>query len=107
MGITTSTPTKKDPFSFLIGPSRSNLLEIDPIPPLPWNSFLFPSFWYISKTEETLPPYLAGIPPLYNLRFLIASGLKTEKNPNKCEELNTLASSNRIKFYLRPMNIKS
>ena len=53
----------------------------------------------MSRTEEILPPYLAGIPPLYSFTSLIASGLNTEKKPNKCEELKTMASSKRIKFW--------
>ena len=67
----------------MIGPSKSNLLATIPIPPVPLNLFLFPSRWYISSTLETRPPYRAGIPPLYSLRSLIASGLNTEKKPNK------------------------
>jgi len=69
------------------------------MPPVNLKSLLFPSFWYISSTEDNLPPYFEGIPPLNNLTSLITSGLKTEKNPNTCEELKTIASSNRIKFW--------
>lgn len=36
--------------------------------------------------------------PLNNFTSFTASGLKTEKNPNKWEELNMIASSKRIKF---------
>ncbi len=32
----------------------------------------------------------------------MASGLKTEKKPKTCEELNIVASSNRIKFWSAP-----
>ena len=38
---------------------------------------------YISKTDDNLPPYSAGIPPFIILISLIASALNTEKNPNK------------------------
>ena len=37
----------------------------------------------MSITEDNLPPYLAGKPPLTNLVELIASELNTEKKPNR------------------------
>ena len=52
----------------------------------------------MSKTEESLPPYEEGTPPLYNSKFLIASALKTEKNPNKCDALYTVVLSNKMSF---------
>ncbi|MNE49462.1 hypothetical protein D3C80_1439820 [compost metagenome] len=39
---------------------------------------------------------------MYNFKSLIASGLKTEKKPKTCEELNIVASSNKIKFWSAP-----
>ena len=36
---------------------------------------------------------------MYNFTFLITSGLNTEKKPNKWDELKTIASSNKIKFW--------
>ena len=51
------------------------------------NFFLFPSFDTISRTEEILPPYRLGIPPLYNVTSFIISEFTAEKNPKKCEEL--------------------
>ena len=53
----------------------------------------------MSNTEDNLPPYFEGIPPLNNLTSFITSGLKTEKNPNTCEELKTIASSKRMRFW--------
>lgn len=53
----------------------------------------------IISTEETRPPNLVGIPPLNNFKSLIASGLKTEKNLNKCDELKIMASSQRIRYW--------
>ena len=69
-------------FPFWIGPSTRNLLEIAPIPPLNETFWLLPSFWYTSKTDDNLPPYEDGIPPLNNLTSFIASELKTENKPN-------------------------
>ena len=40
-----------------------------------------------SKIEDNLPPYLAGMLLLYKVKSLMASGLKAEKKPNKCEVL--------------------
>jgi len=53
------------------------------IPALPKNSFLLPSFEPISSTDEILPPYLPGIPPLYKVTSLIISELTAEKKPKK------------------------
>ena len=41
----------------------------------------------ISRTEESLPPYSAGMPPFIILMSLIASALKTEKKPKRCAAL--------------------
>ena len=58
-----------------------------------WNEIL-PNFIFnikyeelISNTEAKRPPYCAGIPPFIRLISFIASALKTEKKPNKCEAL--------------------
>ena len=75
--------TKKEVLSFTIGPSNVNLEEINPMEPSPWNFFMFPSFILISITEESLPPYLAGNPPLMSFVDCMASALKTEKKPNR------------------------
>src|SRR5690606_15711685 len=90
--------TKKDPDSLNNGPSTANLLEINPMPPVRLRFLLFPSFWRTSNTDDTRPPNLAGISPLYNLISLMASLLKTEKKPKKCEVLYIMASSNSTKF---------
>ena len=73
----------KEVLSLIIGPSRDILDAIKPMEPCPWNFFIFPSFILISITDDNLPPYLAGKPPLTNLVELIASELNTEKKPNK------------------------
>ena len=44
---------------------------------------LLPSFILISNIDDNLPPYLAGIPPLYNFKSFTASGLKTDKKHGK------------------------
>ena len=62
-----------------MGPSNVKRLNNKPIPPCPENFLSFPSRWRTSITEESRPPYLAGIPPLYKVTSLMASGLKTEK----------------------------
>ena len=69
------------------------------MPALPANSFLFPSFDPISRTEEILPPYRLGIPPLYNVTSFIMSELTAEKKPKKCEELYIGAPYSRIRFW--------
>ena len=89
----------KEDLSLTIGDSSVSLLKIVPTPPDNCTFFLFPSFILISRIDEILPPYLDGIPPLYSFRSLTASGLKTDKNPSRCEELYTGASSNRTKFW--------
>ena len=58
-----------------------------PIPPCTAKFFLFPSFNLTSKIEDKRPPYFAFIPPLKSFTSFTASGLKTEKKPNKCDEL--------------------
>jgi len=45
----------------------------------------------MSRTEESLPPYSAGIPPLIIFISLMASALKTEKNPKRWAALYTTA----------------
>jgi hypothetical protein len=52
----------------------------------------------MSRTEDSLPPYSAGIPPLIIFISFIASALNTEKNPKRCAALYTTASSSSIKF---------
>ena len=69
--------------SFTIGASIANLLNINPTPPFTANFLLLPSFILTSKIEDSLPPYLAGIPPLYSFTSLTASGLNTEKKPKR------------------------
>ena len=71
----------KDVLSFMIGPSKVSLEDTKPIVASPLNLFIFPSFISICKTEESLPPYLAGKPPFVRRTVLIASALKTEKRP--------------------------
>ena len=79
--------TMREPLPFLKGVSYVSLLDKLPIPPVMCLSFLLPSLVFISKTDEILPPYLAGILPLYNSASFVMSELKTEKKPNKCEAL--------------------
>ena len=64
-----------------------NREKITPIPPFTSNFFAFPSFIFTSKMDEARPPYIEGIPPLNNFTSFTASGLKTEKKPNKWDEL--------------------
>jgi len=57
------------------------------IPALPENSFRLPSDDPMSRTDDILPPYRLGMPPLYNVTSFIMSELTAEKNPKKWEEL--------------------
>ena len=66
-----------------MGDSRVNLLKIEPIPPDTTVFLLLPSFILISKIDDSLPPNLDGIPPLYNFKSFTASGLKTDKKPKR------------------------
>ena len=70
-----------------MGASINKREEIKPRPPEALNFFRFPSFIFMSITEESLPPYSAGIPPFIRFISFSASELNTEKNPNKCEAL--------------------
>ncbi len=56
-----------------------NLEAIKPIPASTCNLFRLPSFMLMSTTEDNLPPYCAGIPPLMSETFLIASEVKKEE----------------------------
>ena len=94
--------TRNDSLSSIMGPSTANLLNMAPTPPSTLNFLGLPSFSLTSNIEERRPPYLAGIPPLISFTSLTASGLKTEKKPNKCEELYTGASSSKTKFWSIP-----
>ena len=82
-----------------IGPSKVSLEATNPMAPSPWNSFWFPSFKLISRTEDNLPPYLAGNPPLMSLTSLMASALNTEKNPKRWLALYTGTPSRSIRFW--------
>ena len=82
----------------MIGPSRVNLDETRPKVKSPLSSFEFPSFISICKTDESLPPNLAGKPPFVKLTDFIASALKTEKIPPICDALYTGTPSSKIKF---------
>jgi hypothetical protein len=84
--------------SFINGPSIFKCVVIGLIPTLPANSLLFPSFDSISRTEDILPPYLLGIPPLYRVTSFIISELTDEKNPKKWVELYTGAPYSSIRF---------
>ncbi len=70
------------------GPSRLNLLVNGPIPPEPPILSVLPSFGVTCRTEDNLPPKLAGMPALYNSTPCTISEFTDEKNPNKCEGLN-------------------
>ena len=69
--------------SFIIGPSTDICVVIGLIPALPANSFLFPSFDPISRTEEILPPYRLEFLLYINVTSFIISELTAEKNPKK------------------------
>ena len=73
--------------SLMIGASRVKRLDTVPMPPVAANFFTFPSFSRTSRIEESRPPYCAGMPPFSSFTSLTASGLNTEKKPNKCDEL--------------------
>ena len=66
-----------------MGASTVNLEDNKPMPTSALGSCLLPSFIFISKTEDNLPPNLAGNPPLYKSILFKASPLNSEKNPNK------------------------
>ena len=65
----------------MIGPSIVSFEETSPMDASPVIFLALPSFILISKTDDNLPPYSAGIPPLISLTSLIASPLKTETKP--------------------------
>ena len=77
----------KEPLFLTIGPSTVKREEIAPIPPVTLNCLLFPSFMFTSRTEESLPPKLAGIPPFVSVTLFTASELNTEKKPKRCAAL--------------------
>src|SRR5690606_32958512 len=56
--------TMNELFSFRIGPASIMRLAMDPMPPVPSYSRLFPSFVLTSSIDERRPPNRAGIPPL-------------------------------------------
>ena len=69
--------------SLINGASMEIREKITPIPPFTSSFLALPSFIFTSKMDETRPPYCDGIPPLNNFTSLTASGLNTEKKPNK------------------------
>ena len=91
-------PNKNDPTPFFKGPSRSRRLAT--IQPRHWLEihFYFPLFdKYLKQRQRVRRTWQES--PFISFKFLMASGLNTENNPNKCEELKIVASSNKIKFW--------
>ena len=86
----------------MIGPSTVSRELINPKPPVVFHFLALPSFSPMFSTELTRPPYSAGMDPLMRSMFLMASALKTLKNPNRCEALYTVASSRRMRFWSGP-----
>src|ERR1700761_6578087 len=76
-----------EPLSGTIGPSNLMREEMMPMPPSVLYSLLLPSSIFTSSTDDKRPPYCAGMPPLYRLTSFMASELKVEKKPNRCDAL--------------------
>ena len=83
----------------MIGPSRLILLVSSPILNVPWYFCISPSLVRTSITEESRPPKRAGKELLNKVTFFTASGVKTEKKPNKWSTLYTGVPSSRIRFW--------
>src|SRR6056297_3081558 len=73
--------------SLITGPSTVTFAEMGLRPPRILKFFLLPCLVVILNTEESLPPYSAGIWPLYMEKSLMISELNAGKNPNKWEVL--------------------
>ena len=66
-----------------MGPSHTKWVVMGLIPAFPAKSVLLPSLGTISRIDESLPPYLAGILPCKSVASFIMSGFTAEKNPKK------------------------
>ena len=86
-------------FSLRSGPSRWIPEERRPREAWPWNCSMSPSFEVVTRTEDILPPYLAGKSPLYRSVVLRMSWLNMEMKPRKWPAQYSGAPSSRMRFW--------
>ena len=70
-----------------------------PTPRDPATFFSFPSRPLISRTDDNLPPYSAGIELLNSSTSVTTSGLNAENRPNRWVGLYMVPSLKRIRFW--------